>query len=204
MANKQRRSSSTHIASAIAWKIEFIRKVRRAAPAHVAMCRLDVAKSCKNQCADKPLRPKGASERQFALSCRHSQSPSPPCLPASCTSFGNFVAEFSGSPIGLEISSDGIASFLGKGNKRFRSAHVACYRSAFEAKRCRRKHDLSTTGLTAMSAPFAVANVQNICGIPPETSDSAAQKATAEAQGGLATNVTTYERITLRLLFRRS
>jgi hypothetical protein len=52
--------------------LKSIRKVRRAAPEHVGRRRFDAAKTCKIQCADKPLRPKGASERQFALSRRHS------------------------------------------------------------------------------------------------------------------------------------
>jgi hypothetical protein len=42
----------------------------KAAPAHLAPRRFDAAETCKIQCADKPLRPKGASERQFALSSR--------------------------------------------------------------------------------------------------------------------------------------
>src|SRR5579863_5075616 len=42
--------------------------MRRAAPVHIALGHFDAAKTCKIQCADKPLRPKGASERQFALS----------------------------------------------------------------------------------------------------------------------------------------
>jgi hypothetical protein len=51
-------------------RLKFIGKVCGAAPAHLAPRRFDVAETCKIQCADKPLRPKGASERQFALSCR--------------------------------------------------------------------------------------------------------------------------------------
>jgi hypothetical protein len=43
-------------------------KFRRAAAHHLAQCRSDGVARCKIQCADKPLRPKGASERQFALS----------------------------------------------------------------------------------------------------------------------------------------
>jgi hypothetical protein len=42
--------------------------MRRTAPVHIALGHFDAAKTCKIQCADKPLRPKGASERQFALS----------------------------------------------------------------------------------------------------------------------------------------
>jgi hypothetical protein len=70
MAKKQPSSSSTHIAGPSLRRLKFIGKVRRAAPAHFALRYSDAAKTCKNQCADKPLRPKEASERQFALS-RH-------------------------------------------------------------------------------------------------------------------------------------
>ena len=44
------------------------RKFLRAAARHLARCRPDAVARCKNQCADKLLRPEGASERQFALS----------------------------------------------------------------------------------------------------------------------------------------
>ena len=49
-------------------RLKFIRKVRRAAPPHIALGYFDATETCKNQCADSPLRPGGASERQFALS----------------------------------------------------------------------------------------------------------------------------------------
>ncbi|WP_291712283.1 hypothetical protein, partial [Bradyrhizobium sp.] len=55
--------SSAHVASAISHKIEIHGESARAAPPHVARGHFDAAKTCKNQCADKPLRPTGASER---------------------------------------------------------------------------------------------------------------------------------------------
>jgi hypothetical protein len=57
-------------------RLRFIAKGRRAAPAHFAQRHFEAAKTCKIQCADEPLRPKGASERQFALSRRRSISSS--------------------------------------------------------------------------------------------------------------------------------
>ena len=45
------------------------RKVHQAAPRHLVRRHFAIRKRCKNQCADKPLRPGGASEREFALSC---------------------------------------------------------------------------------------------------------------------------------------
>ena len=44
---------------------------------HLARCHRDGFARCKNQCADKLLGPEGASERQFALSCRHSLAVTP-------------------------------------------------------------------------------------------------------------------------------
>ena len=78
-------------------RLKFIRKVRRAPPTHPAQCRSDAIARCKKQCADKPLRPEGASERQFALSCRPNragnitpslafQTSSAPCLGSSIAS----------------------------------------------------------------------------------------------------------------------
>ncbi len=74
IANKQRRPSATHIAAPSLGRLKFIGKDRRAAPAHVAQRHFRTTTTCEIQCADKPLRPKGASERQFALS-RHPQPP---------------------------------------------------------------------------------------------------------------------------------
>ena len=45
------------------------RKVHQAAPRHLVQRHFAIRKRCKNQCANKPLRPRGARERQFALSC---------------------------------------------------------------------------------------------------------------------------------------
>src|SRR5579859_2675691 len=55
-------------------RLKLIGKMQRAPLAHIAPGQLDGVKTCKIQCADKPLRPKGAGERQFALSRRHSQA----------------------------------------------------------------------------------------------------------------------------------
>jgi len=80
IANKQRRPSATHIAAPSLGRLKFIGKDRRAAPAHVAQRHFRTTTTCEIQCADKPLRPKGASERQFALSRRRSifcKRPSP-------------------------------------------------------------------------------------------------------------------------------
>ena len=86
MANKQRSFPPMHIAAPSLGRLKFMGKVRRAAPAHLAPGHFDVAKTCKNQCADNPLRPEGASERQFALSC----PPRPPRPPRSLVSSGQF------------------------------------------------------------------------------------------------------------------
>src|SRR6267142_65399 len=56
MANKQRRLPSTHIASAIAWKIEIKQKKFCTPACHPAQRQSDTIARCKNQCADKPDR----------------------------------------------------------------------------------------------------------------------------------------------------
>ena len=122
--------------------------MRRAAPAHLAQRHFDGAKTCKIQCADKPLRPKGASERQFALS-RHPQS-----LIVTVRIlhvFRIFCSRFISSSLILLLHRricNGTAPFLGEANNPFWSNHVAAwYRSALEAEQYCRKHDLSTTSL---------------------------------------------------------
>jgi hypothetical protein len=69
MANKQQRSPSTHIASAIAAKIE----IKQGKPFGADRATCDVSlrwlrKVQKPMCR-QPLATEGASERQFALSC---------------------------------------------------------------------------------------------------------------------------------------
>ena len=76
IANKQRDSPRGTLRAPSLTRLKFIRKMRRATPAHLAQRHFEAVKTCKIQCADKPLRPEGVSERQFALSCRHSESSS--------------------------------------------------------------------------------------------------------------------------------
>ena len=91
-------------------RLKFIGKVCRGGTCTPSPRRFDAAKTCKNQCADKPLRPKGASERQFALSRRHSLAvtPSPsrrrnrPNLARPLDDVFSFHFGFSGSPAALE------------------------------------------------------------------------------------------------------
>jgi hypothetical protein len=132
---------------------------------------------CKNQCADKPLRPKGASERQFALSCRHSpRRHSPrrlvvvtariPYVPSMVCS--RSIAGFSGSLAALESLR---WHHVDRGPKtcNFVLVEPCCRRT--EARRKRRltvrNTGLSTTSLMRWACRLLSADVQNIRGICP-------------------------------------
>ena len=85
VANKRRTPHQRTLREPSLEELKSKRKFLRTAARHLPRCRPDGVARCKNQCADNPLRPEGASERQFALSC----PPRPPRPPRSLVPSGH-------------------------------------------------------------------------------------------------------------------
>ena len=118
--------------------------MRRAAPAHLAPRHVDAAKTCKNQCADKPLRPKGASERQFALSRPRRSAVTVGILHVFWIECSRFISDFSGAVDGSPVAPRRSSA---KANNLLVEPCCGLLSNALEAEHRSRKHDLSTTSL---------------------------------------------------------